>query len=163
MKKVLITGALGQNGKILSSIYTNKNYKVFGFIKRYKKNKIKKVFYTINNLLDKKKIIKNLKKINPDIVIHLASVNKSYNERLKKDEYYNNYLVNLKITKNLVDAIIELNIKPKFIFAGSSLMFGNAKKKTVSEKDSFKSKDHYAKYKIDAYKYIEKKSNKGFA
>ena len=55
MKKVLITGALGQNGKILSSIYTNKNYKVFGFIKRYKKNKIKKVFYTINNLLDKKK------------------------------------------------------------------------------------------------------------
>ena len=68
----------------------------------------------------------------------------------------------MKITKNLVDAIIELNIKPKFIFAGSSLMFGNAKNKTVTEKDNFKSKDHYAKYKIDAYKYIKKKSQNNF-
>ena len=162
MKKVLITGALGQNGKILSSIYTNNNYKVFGFIKKNKKDKIRKVIYKVNNLLSKKKIKNNLKKINPDIIIHLASINKSYSKRLKKDEYYENYLINFKITKNLVDAIIELNIKPKFIFAGSSLMFGNIKKKTVTEKDIFKSKDYYSKYKIDAYKYIKKKSHNNF-
>ena len=162
MKKVLITGALGQNGKILSSIYTNNNYKVFGFIKKNKKDKIRKVIYKVNNLLSKKKIKKNLKKINPDIIIHLASINKSYSKRLKKDGYYENYLINLKITKNLVDAIIELNIRPKFIFAGSSLMFGNIKKKTVTEKDIFKSKDYYSKYKIDAYKYIKKKSHDNF-
>ena len=54
MKKVLITGALGQNGKILSNIYSKKNYQVSGFIKKNQKNKIKGISYFNNNLLNKK-------------------------------------------------------------------------------------------------------------
>ena len=162
MKKVLITGALGQNGKILSSIYLKKKFRVYGFIRRNKKKKIKHVNYILEDLKNKKKIIKYLDKIRPNIVIHLASINKTYSERLKKDKYYNNYYINFKITKNLVDAINQINLKTKFIFAGSSLMLNNMRKNKVSEKNSLKSKDFYSKYKIDAYKYIKKNSKNNF-
>tara|TARA_Y100001970_G_scaffold34420_1_gene42667 strand:+ start:2991 stop:3902 length:912 start_codon:yes stop_codon:yes gene_type:complete len=162
LKKVLITGALGQNGRILSSIYLKKKFRVYGFIRRNKKKKIKHVNYVLEDLKNKKKIIKYLDKIRPNIVIHLASINKTYSERLKKDKYYNNYYINLKITKNLVDAINEINLKTKFIFAGSSLMLNNIRRNKISEKSSLKSKDFYSKYKIDAYKYIKKNSKNNF-
>ena len=101
-----------------------------------------------------------MRKIRPNIVIHLASANNSYSQRIKKDNYKINYLYNLKITKELVNALNENKIKTKFIFAGSSLMYGNTKKKVVSEKDNFFSKEYYGKYKIDAHKFILNNSNK---
>jgi len=162
LKKVLITGALGQNGKILSNIYNKKNYQVSGFIKKNQKSKIKGISYFNNNLLNKKKIEKHLYQIKPNVILHLASRNDSYSKRLKKDNYKNNYIYNLKITKNLVDAIIKTGIKSKLIFAGSSVMFSNQKKSIVSEKDKFGSREFYGKYKIDAHNYIHLKTNKKF-
>ncbi len=162
MKKVLITGALGQNGKILSNIYNKKNYQVSGFIKKNQKSKIKGISYFNNNLLNKKKIEKHLYQIKPNVILHLASRNDSYSKRLKKDNYKNNYIYNFKITKNLVDAIIKTGIKSKLIFAGSSVMFSNQKKSIVSEKDKFGSREFYGKYKIDAHNYIHLKTNKKF-
>ena len=162
MKKVIITGALGQNGKILSKIYSKKNYQVLGFVKEKQKSKIKGIKYFNNNLLNKKKIEKHLYQIKPNIILHLASRNDSYSKRLKKDNYKINYIYNLKITKNLVDAIIKTGLKSKLIFAGSSVMFSNQKKNIVSEKDKFGSKEFYGKYKIDAHNYIHSKTNKKF-
>ena len=162
MKKVIITGALGQNGKILSKIYSKKNYQVLGFVKKKQKGKIKGIRYFNNNLLNKKKIEKHLYQIKPNIILHLASRNDSYSKRLKKDNYKSNYIYNLKITKNLVDAIIKTGIKSKLIFAGSSVMFSNQKKSIVSEKDKFGSREFYGKYKIDAHNYIHLKTNKKF-
>lgn len=156
MKKILITGALGQDGLILSKIYLKNNFQVFGFIKEdYKKKiRIKNVVYKINNLKKKTKIIKHLKLIKPDIIIHLASSNNTYSIRSVKKSYKADYSNNLKCTKNLLESIIEKGLKPKFIFAGSSLMFENVKKNIVSEKDNFKSHSYYGRYKIEAYKYI---------
>ena len=162
MKKVIITGALGQNGKILSKIFSKKNYQVLGFVKKKQKGKIKGIRYFNNNLLNKKKIEKHLYQIKPNIILHLASKNDSYSKRLKKDNYKSNYIFNLKITKNLVDAIIKTGIKSKLIFAGSSVMFSNQKKSIVSEKDKFGSREFYGKYKIDAHNYIHLKTNKKF-
>ena len=162
MKKVIITGALGQNGKILSKIFSKKNYQVLGFVKKKQKGKIKGIRYFNNNLLNKKKIEKHLYQIKPNIILHLASRNDSYSKRLKKDNYKSNYIYNLKITKNLVDAIIKTGLKSKLIFAGSSVMFSNQKKNIVSEKDKFGSKEFYGKYKIDAHSYIQSKTNKRF-
>ena len=154
MKRVLITGALGQDGIILSKLYLKKNFKVFGFIKKDILFKKKKILYIINNLKSKKKVKDNLKVINPDIVIHLASTNNSFGKRIKDKSYKINYLDNLKCTKNLLNAIIEMKLKPKIIFAGSSLMYEDIKKQTISEKNHFKSSSHYGKYKIDSYKFI---------
>ena len=154
MKRVLITGASGQDGIILSKLYIKKNFKVFGFIKKNSFFKKEKVSYIINNLKSKKKTKDSLKLINPEIVIHLASTNNSFAKRKKDENYKINYLDNLKCTKNLLNSIIELKLKPKIIFAGSSLMYEDIKKQVVSEKDRFKSSSYYGKYKIDSYNFI---------
>ena len=45
-KIIIITGALGQDGLILSKIYINNNFKVIGIVKKLTNNAIKKVQYT---------------------------------------------------------------------------------------------------------------------
>ena len=57
-KKIIITGALGQDGRILSKILVKKGYRVFGFINKNYKSPVKKVKYKKINL----KNTKNLKK-----------------------------------------------------------------------------------------------------
>ena len=155
MKKVLITGGLGQDGVILSKIYLKKKYNVFAFIKKKNTNLfLKKVVYKINDLSKKDKITKDLRIIKPSIIIHLAAHNNSYIKRNDKDSYRVNYYKNFRNTKNLLESIIDLKLKVKFIFAGSSLMYPDFSKKKVSENNIFKSKDYYGRYKIDSYKYI---------
>ena len=162
MKKVLITGALGQDGVILSKIFQKKNFEVHGFIEKKKRIKILKVKYNFNNLTSQKKIRDHLKIIKPNIIIHLASKNETYETRKTEKNYKVNYLKNLKCTSNLLTSIIKLDLKTKLIFAGSSLMFKNSNKK-VSEKTALKSNDYYGNYKIDAHKMImrmKKKKNR---
>ena len=151
MKKILITGALGQDGIILSK-KLKKNFNILGLSNNLNKKKIDGVNYKVNNLSSKKKILKIFEKFKPDIVFHLASKNNTFAKR-KKENFLINYKFNYDCSKNLIDAIVEKKINCKFIFAGTSLMFGNIKKK-VNEKDVFKSDDYYAKYKIDVYKYL---------
>tara|TARA_B100000767_G_scaffold149060_1_gene140377 strand:- start:651 stop:1562 length:912 start_codon:yes stop_codon:yes gene_type:complete len=162
LKRVLITGAFGQDGVILSRLYQKKNYKVFGFVKKKPKKGLKKVTYKINNLKSKNKIKNHLQVIKPNIVVHLASTNNNFLKRKNKKNYNMNYLQNLKSTKNLLNSIVENELKTKFIFAGSSLMFKNNLKKKVTEKDHLKSSEHYGQYKIDSHKFILslKKKNK---
>ena len=154
MKNVLITGALGQDGLILSKLFLKKKFKVFGFIKKNNQLKVNNVKYKINNLKNKKKLKKDFKEINPHIIIHLASSNNSYIHRKEKDSFKINYLQNIICMKNLLNAIKENDLKTKLVFAGSSLMFKGNLKKKITEKDKFKSIEHYGKYKIDSYKLI---------
>jgi GDP-D-mannose dehydratase len=155
LKKVLITGALGQDGIILSKIFQRKNFEVYGLIEKKIKKKIPNVKYNFNNLTSQRKIRDHLKIIKPNIIIHLASKNETYKKRKNEKNYKVNYLKNLKCTSNLLNSIIKVNLKTKLIFAGSSLMFKNTSK-NVSEKTALKSSDHYGNYKIDAHKMIMK-------
>ncbi len=159
MKTVLITGAHGQDGIILSKIFLKKKYKVFGIVRKKSKKLIPRIKYIVNNLSSRKKIDKILIKTDPSIIIHLAAINNSYYLR-KKENFKNNYLLNLICSKNLIDSAVKINNLKKFIFAGSSLMFKNQKNIKVNENSSFKSKDYYSKYKIEIYRYLEKISKK---
>ncbi len=159
MKTVLITGAHGQDGIILSRIFLKKKYKVLGVVRKKNKKLIPGVKYIVSNLRSKKKVDKILVKFNPTIIIHLAAINNSYYLR-KKENYKNNYLLNLICTKNLIDSAIEINNLKKFIFAGSSLMFKRQRKITVNEDSRFGSKDYYSKYKIESFRYLQKVSKK---
>lgn len=55
MKKILITGALGQDGIILSKKFIEKKFKVIGLVKKINELKVKKVTYIKDNLSSKKK------------------------------------------------------------------------------------------------------------
>ena len=41
-KKVIITGALGQDGLILSKLFVKNKFEVFGIVKKLRKYKLKK-------------------------------------------------------------------------------------------------------------------------
>ena len=84
MKKILITGALGQNGQILSKIYIKKKFKVFGFVKRVNKNKIRGVKYYTNNLKNKITIEHHIKKISPLKKVGLNELPKYVSDNIDK-------------------------------------------------------------------------------
>lgn len=154
-KLILITGALGQDGKITTNIFfKNKKYKVIG-IDNKKNLKTKKINIFKIDLLNKNLINKFLFKHKPNYIIHFAAKNYSYNFN-EKNNYRIDYLYNYNITKNLINSIIELKIKTTFFFIGSSRMYEGYKKKVVNEKTKFKIKNYYSKYKVDIYHYLNK-------
>ena len=153
MNKVLITGAHGQDGIILSKILSKKNYKVFGVIKKRKvKFNLSTVSYFVNDLLNYNKIFNLIKKIRPNIVIHFASNNYPFCKE-KKINYQSHYLENFIGTKNLLESLRK-NKKTYFVFAGSSRMYGKNTSGYVNEESQFKRTGFYESYKIDAHKLL---------
>ena len=148
--KIIITGALGQDGVIISKLL-NKKFIIYGFIKNKKyKNKLKNVIYKKINLLNKFKLKKLILKIKPSAIIHFASNNPSFTDKENKKKFYD---YNYNISKNLIDSIILFNKKIKFIFANSSQIYG-AKSGVVNEKSKFIRNNYYSKFRIDIYKYL---------
>ena len=142
-KTIIITGALGQDGLILSKILLkNKKYRVIGVVKkksRNKKLKNKNILYKNINLLNLKSIIKLIQKYKPECIVHLAAINNSHH-KVHNINFRKYYKTNIKITKNLINALVKVDKKIKFIFAGSSQMYSSKKKKIINEKTKFKSK-----------------------
>jgi len=153
-RNIIITGALGQDGKLLSEILIKKNYKIIGCIKKKKYNdKIKKVIYISVNLNNKKEVRDILKKYNPTKVIHFGSENPSFINNNKKNFFYKK---NYNSTKNLIDCINHFNSKIHFIFASSSNIFLKKKINKYTESDIFYENDSYSRFRIKTYDYLKK-------
>tara|TARA_Y100000590_G_C15710325_1_gene1010034 strand:+ start:1823 stop:2707 length:885 start_codon:yes stop_codon:yes gene_type:complete len=154
MKKIIITGALGQDGIILSKIMLKKKFKVIGLIRNIKKRKIKKVTYIKINLLNFSKLCKFLDKIKPDIIVHFGSDNPSYGSNFSSLFYKRNF----KIFINLVNYVVA-NKKIKLLFSNSSQIFSQTKKK-VNENSKIHIKDFYTKFRIKSSKYLMRMKKK---
>jgi GDPmannose 4,6-dehydratase len=156
-KKIIISGALGQDGIILSKILVKKKFSVYGFINKEKKNKLENVIYKKINFNNIKEIENNLKKIKPTHFVHFGSENPNFNSK-------NNYFTkNYKFTKNIIDAILRTNKNINFIFPNSSQIF---KKKTkVNEQSSIYISDTYTKFRVKIFNYMMslKKNNFRFS
>ena len=149
---ILITGAQGQDGIILSEILIKKGFNVMGVIRSKKfKKKIDKVKYYILDLLNSVEIERFLFKSKPDYIVHLGSENPSFNKKKKKKKFEKN---NIKSTLNLINSINNLNLNSIFIFANSSQIFKKTKKK-VNEKFQITKKDPYTSFRIDIIKYMK--------
>ena len=158
---VLITGAMGQDGQILSKLLLEHNYRVYGWIKNKKYiNKLNNVKYSKVNLLDKKNILSRIKRIKPEIVVHFGSYNPSFNQKNKSEKFNK---INTRSTINLVNSIAETNINCTFIFSNSSQIFFNKLlKKKVDEDCSISSNDSYTDFRIaviNHLKYLKKIKN----
>jgi GDPmannose 4,6-dehydratase len=146
MKKVIITGANGQDGVILSKLLIKKRYLVFKFVKKkIKSNKIN-YFVTANKTFNN--IKKKFDKIKPDIIIHLGSNNPSY----KKKFLYQDYKKNLFFTKKIIDYVANNN-QIKLILISSSQIFKKSNKK-VTEESPVYAKDNYSKFRIESAQYL---------
>ena len=155
-KNIVITGALGQDGVILSKLLLKKKYNVFGIIKKNNSNKLKNITYNKLDLLDFNKISKFLDKINPICVIHLGTENPNYIELKNKKDFYKN---NLKATKNLINYFSLNQPSKKLILVGTSQMYKKTSR-IVNLKSKFNPNNSYANFRVESFKYMLNKKKK---
>ena len=140
-KKALIFGITGQDGAYLAKTLLKKKYLIYGITRNKNYRNLKKL-----NLLNKIRLfnfssfdnpkIMNLLKKNFDEIYYLAgqsSVKDSFN---KITSTYKSQILPLK---NILDYIVKQNgKKTKFLYAGSSEIFGNVNKQKKINEDGFK-------------------------
>ena len=152
-KNVVITGALGQDGIILSKLLIKKKYNIYGVVKKLNKKKIKGVNYSTVNILDYRRFSNYIKKVKPHALIHLGTENPNYLELKKKKDFYKK---NLKATKNLIDYFSKYFPNKKLILIGSSQMYGPSSKK-VNLNSEFNPGNSYARFRVESYNYMVKR------
>ncbi len=155
-KNIIITGAYGQDGIILSKLLSKKNYKVTGLVRHLKKIKIRNVKYIRSNLSNLSAISKIINNLNPQALIHFGSDNPSFNENKKLNRDF--YSKNFKETKNLIDIFAYLK-KSKLILIGSSQMYKNGILK-INLKTKFTPTTPYTKFRINTFNYMISKKRK---
>lgn len=151
MQKVLITGIDSFTGIHLSSYLIKVGYEVYGT--SLLKSSDKKYQCDITK---KKDIVKVLKEIEPDYLIHLSGI--SFTAHGNNEDFYK---VNTIGTSNILEAFIELNQNPKkIILASSATVYGNQNLEILHESLCCKPVNHYgaSKYAMEclASDYFDK-------
>ena len=149
-KNIIITGALGQDGIILSKLFLKNNFKVFGIVKKLKKNSLKGIKYHKIPMENPSILLRTIKKINPSIFIHLGRANPDFKEFKKKYDHQN-----YQISKNILDIFSTYKTKIKIILVGSSQMYKEIGSE-VNEKTKFNPQNEYAKFNIKSFIYMKK-------
>ncbi len=127
-KKCIVTGATGSGGSYLVEhiLGKKKSMKIYGFyrskgylseLKKYQNCKLIKV-----DLLNYQNLKKQINKIKPDVIFHLAS---DANVRNSFDDPIKNASNNNTITINLLEAVRRLKINPVILICSSSEVYGN--------------------------------------
>ena len=148
--KILVTGCSGYIGSCLSNSF-NKNDKVFFLDKNPPRKfiKIKNNFFNCN-LNNLKKIESVLKKVRPNIVVHLAAKS-TVNDKIRKSQYVNN---NILATKNLIQAMNKFDIR-KLVFSSTAAVYDKSQK-LIKENHKLKPISNYGKSKLIAEREIIK-------
>lgn len=158
MKKVLITGITGQDGAYLAKLLLEKDYKVYGLVRRIVNrsydnleylNIADKVDYVNGDLTDEVSLINAVKTIQPDEVYNLGAqsfVGTSWDQPLITSE------INAMGTLKLLNAIKNHAPNAKFYQASTSEMFGNSNKNGIqNEETPFYPRSPYAISKLFSY------------
>ena len=158
-KKALIFGITEQDGSYMAKLLIEKNYSVYGICrkKNYKNlkalNLLTKVNLYILPRLNELKIYQLLKKNFNEIYFlgGQSSVNDSF---LKRVETYESQISPLKV---ILDYIVQQKgAKSKFLYAGSSEIYGNANyNKKLTEDDKKKPVSPYGLSKLIGYEIIK--------
>lgn len=156
MKKILITGASGFVGGFLVEEALKRQYEVFAGV-RSSSNRTHlsdpKITFFESSLSDKERLKESLKKYGKfDFLIHNAGLTKT----CQKDGFDK---VNFQYTKNLIEALKELDFIPeKFIYISSLAAYGPGDEKTlepIKDSDTPHPISLYGKSKLKAEQYIK--------
>ena len=112
--KVLITGMNGFTGEQLAKVLSESGFECVGLG---------------CDLLDRNSVFSEVRKSQPDFVVHLAGI--SFAAEQDIDSIYR---INIVGTVNLLDALKDLSVKPKkVILASSAAVYGNVSVTSLSE------------------------------
>lgn len=157
-KTALITGILGQDGPYLAKLLLEKNYQVYGLIRRYTNPNFSnldflgitnKVEYISGDMTDEGSLMNIIRTIRPDEVYNLAAqsfVGSSWDQSKLTTE------ANSLGVLYLLNALKHYSPTAKFYQASTSEMFGNSHKDGLqTEETPFHPRSPYAISKLYAY------------
>jgi len=155
MKKALITGITGQDGSYLAELLLEKNYQVFGMIRKtshFLQPNIAHIQQDLNliyaDLLDPVSIDSTVKSVMPDEVYNLAS-------QSAPSESFKQPIHTAEITgigaHRVLEAVRESKPDAKFYQASSSEMYGWVKEIPQTEDTPFNPANPYAAAKLYAH------------
>lgn len=158
-KKALITGISGQDGSYLAEHLLAQNYEVHGLVRRVALENPHDRLANITDLLEDVTLHPGNSESYPSIFgifgntefdecYHLAA--KSFVAESFADGF-STMNANIMGTYYILAAILELNPKCKFYFAGSSEMFGQVSKAPQTEETPFRPRSPYGISKVAGY------------
>ena len=152
MKKALITGITGQDGSYLAESLLEKDYEVYGMVRRSSTINYERISHIQENLkliqgdlLDQNSLIEALRTSEPEEVYNLAAqsfVPTSWNQPVLTGEF-----TALGVTR-MLEAIRTVNPKIRFYQASSSEMFGKIQETPQNEKTPFYPRSPYGVAKV---------------
>jgi GDPmannose 4,6-dehydratase len=157
LKRVLITGITGQDGRFLTQELISSGYKVFGTSRRpYSElpTDVKTDLVSCDRIFldnQKKSSIRYiLEEVQPDLLFNLSGMSSVSDSFLNEKECR---IANYDYVVNLLEAVSDLNLKDRIRIyqASSSEMFGNVKTAPQNEKTDFHPISPYGKFKLEAH------------
>lgn len=165
MKKAFITGIGGQDGSYLSEYLINKNYKVYGIIRRnsvveHQKNRLenfninKNIELSYGDVEDRTSLDNLLKKIKPDEIYNLAAQS---HVRISFDVPEYTIKTNALGVFNMLESLRFNSPKSKFYQASSSEMFGRSVDKNGYQRETtkFEPTSPYGCAKVFAFNLVK--------
>jgi nucleoside-diphosphate-sugar epimerase len=154
--KILITGASGFIGSFIVEEALKKGIDTWAAVRKSSSKeylKDERINFIELNLSSKAQLIEQLRGHDFDYVVHAAGVTKCLN----KQDFHR---INTEGTKNIIDAILELQMPLKrFVFVSSLSVFGAIKEQQpydeIRETDIPQPNTEYGRSKLAAEKYLE--------
>ncbi len=154
--KILITGASGFIGSFIVEEALKKGFDTWAAVRKSSSKeylKDERINFIELNLSSKAQLIEQLRGHDFDYVVHAAGVTKCLN----KQDFHR---INTEGTKNIIDAILELQMPLKrFVFVSSLSIFGAIKEQQpydeIRETDIPQPNTEYGRSKLAAEKYLE--------
>ena len=151
-KRALITGITGQDGSYLAEFLLEKDYQVYGLVRRSSTTNFERLhhvqdrIHTIpGDLLDQNSLLEAIRTVEPDEVYNLAAqsfVPTSWNQPVLTAEF-----TALGVTR-LLEALRVVKPEARFYQASSSEMFGKAKEVPQNEDTPFHPRSPYGVAKV---------------
>ena len=154
--KILITGASGFIGSFIVEEALKRGFETWAAVRKSSSKAYlqdERINFIELNLSSKEQLIEQLRDHQFDYVVHAAGVTKCLN----KADFRR---INTEGTKNLADALIELQMPLKrFVFVSSLSVFGAIKEKMpydeIRETDTPQPNTEYGRSKLEAERYLD--------
>ena len=156
--KFLVTGGAGYIGSHMVKFLLSKNHEVtvYDNLSSAKSNRNYGANFKKLDLLNLKKLDKELSNSQFDAVFHFAALSIVSESEKKSKKYYNNNVIG---TKNLINTMMKYKIN-NFVFSSSASVYGKPNSNKISENHKMKPISNYGKNKKEIEIYLNKMAKK---
>jgi len=158
-KRALITGITGQDGSYLAQHLLEKDYDVYGIVRRVAFEDPEQRMWRLNSFIEDlnleaasmesyASLFKVIRMVNPQEIYHLAA--QSFVSYSFEDEF-STMNTNINGTHYVLSALKELCPECRFYFAGSSEMFGRVRETPQNENTPFHPRSAYGISKVAGF------------